>query len=278
MALVNGQIPISSLTTISGTSERVRSDLAAQTNALRLAFQARFNKPLNITDAYRSLSEQESIFFTRYTTNYSSSAKIDKRYYKGKNYWRKPGYSSAATPGQSNHGLGQAIDFGSNVAVLGSLEHTWMVQNGPRYGYSWPKLFQKAPYLEPWHFEAVFVPASSYSSSNPTPDPTPEPVHTISIDEVDMLIEVFYKHYFNRTPSNEDIIFWATTADSNNWGASALNTAFLNAKAEPGTVRVYYQRLLRRDPTDADIQFWANGTRTVQQVIDGIKASTEYKG
>lgn len=158
----NGKLPDADLGTIPGTTARVLVALVTQTAALRAAFHARFGKALTITSAYRTYAEQETLFRARYTWNYLASAKIDRRWWAGRYWWRKPGYASAATPGTSNHGLGQAIDWGSRVNVLGSDEQKWMVANAPRFGWVWPTLYRSAPYLEPWHFEGWAVQLAAY--------------------------------------------------------------------------------------------------------------------
>lgn len=59
-----------------------------------------------------------------------------------KNYWTsqgKPG--NAATPGTSNHGWGQAVDFN-----LTSAQSSWLAANAPRYGYARSS-------SESWHYD-----------------------------------------------------------------------------------------------------------------------------
>ena len=160
----NGQLPASDLAYIPGTSERVLASLLAQTVALRAAFAHRFGRALTVTDAYRTLAEQVAIFLARYTTSYAASAKIDRRVWNGRTWWRKPGFASAATPGTSVHGWARAIDFGSGVNILGSPEQKWMVANAPRFGWYWPTLYRSAPYLEPWHYEGTAVALASYAA------------------------------------------------------------------------------------------------------------------
>ena len=150
---VNGQLPASDLGYISGVGARVLLPLVTQTNALRAAFAKRFEKALTITDAYRPYSVQETIFRQRYTTNYSASAKLDRRWWLNQYWWRKAGFASAATPGTSNHGWGRALDFGAGVNALNSNEQKWMVANAPRFGWVWPSWARVHPYLEPWHYE-----------------------------------------------------------------------------------------------------------------------------
>lgn len=137
MAYANGRLPSSALGTIPGTSRKVLSALVPQTTALRAAFQSRFNKPLVVTDAYR---------------DYDAQVRVKKA--KG---WL------AATPGQSNHGWGQAIDFGSGVERFGTPEYNWMKANAPRFGWTHPAWAEpRGSKPEAWHWEAVVVPVSNY--------------------------------------------------------------------------------------------------------------------
>ena len=156
----NGQLPRDQLGNIPGTAQQVRKDLVTQTGALRAAFEKRFGKPLTITDSYRPYSVQERIFRQRYTTSWVTG--IDPRRWLGVTWWRLPGTAAASVPGTSNHGWGQAIDFGSGVNVGNSPEHRWMVENAPRFGWSWPLWARRSPMYEPWHFEATAVPVSNY--------------------------------------------------------------------------------------------------------------------
>ena len=160
----NGNLSDADLGTIPGTTARVLVALVPQTAALRAAFAHRFGKPLSVTSAYRTYAEQESLFRARFTTDYAASAKIDPRVWNGRTWWRRPGATSAATPGTSNHGWGRAIDWGSGVQTLGSAEHSWMVANAPLFGWWWPTQFRAAPYLEPWHFEGWAVQLASYTT------------------------------------------------------------------------------------------------------------------
>lgn len=142
MAVLNGRLPGALLATIPGTNKQLRSDLVPQTTALRTAFEKRFGKPLVITDAYRTYEEQVRL-------------KATKGVY-------------AATPGTSNHGLGQAIDFGSGVNVEGSAEYLWMRESAPRFGWTHPLWARdgnpRNGQQEPWHWEAVLVPVSNYQT------------------------------------------------------------------------------------------------------------------
>lgn len=137
MALLNGRLPASLLATIPGTGQRIRADLVPQTAALRSAFQARFGKSLVVTDGYRDYDAQVRV--------------------KAQKGWL------AATPGMSNHGLGQAIDFGSGVQSFSTAEYAWMKANAPRFGWTHPAWAEpRGSKPEPWHWEATVVPVSNY--------------------------------------------------------------------------------------------------------------------
>lgn len=191
----NGQIPLSARTTINN-GQTVLNALAPQTKALCAAFEKHFGKTLTITDGYRSLVAQIDAFQRNYTTFYESSAKIDKKWWNGKWWWRRLGRPSTAIPGNSNHGWGRALDLGSGVNTsLYTPEHKWMREHGPKFGWYHP-LWAHDParvYMhEPWHFEAeeVAVPVARYSSflsSVGVTAPTTSPVSPIlHVEEDDM--------------------------------------------------------------------------------------------
>lgn len=189
----NGLIPSSALGQIGTTGKYIRKDLVPQTNALRAAFQAHFGKPLNITDGYRSRALQETIFFQRYTPQSAGGGYYgDVRWYNGVRYVRKKGTAAAAVPGTSNHGWGQAIDFGSGVnSSLTSAEYRWMAANAPKYGWTHPAWARNASTLEPWHWEAILL--VSFPGSNTgggsinIPPVTPiDPINPIPVPEDDM--------------------------------------------------------------------------------------------
>lgn len=109
-------------------------------------------------DAYRSFSLQLATFLARYQpvsyAVYVATSNSQRRYYAygGSRYWKlRPGMSPSATPGQSNHGLGIAIDVGVLrgdgvvVGVQGSNAWQWLLANATKYGFSWEDQ------IEPWH-------------------------------------------------------------------------------------------------------------------------------
>lgn len=159
-AYPNGRLPASALAVIPGTSRRIRADLLPGVIALRAAFAAAFGKPLTITDAYRELAEQERIFFDRYYEARTGGGYYgDIRWYQGRRYVRRRGTASAATPGTSNHGWGQALDLGAGVNTsLTSAEYLWMRAHAPALGWTHPVWARRPAYLEPWHWEGTAVP------------------------------------------------------------------------------------------------------------------------
>jgi hypothetical protein len=172
MAL-SGMLAANQLRTITGTTRLVRFDLLAQTDALRTAFLAHFGKSLVVTDGYRSYQSQVDVFTARYTKTYLAGRPY--KVWNGERWYQRPGTAVAATPGTSNHGWAQAIDFGSGVNTsLTSPEFKWMAANAPRFGWTHPAWAKQAGTLEPWHWEATYVPPSSYAPVGPTP-PTPIP-------------------------------------------------------------------------------------------------------
>lgn len=122
----NGLIPQGMLCPLQQKGFSLRADATIAFVSLNEAYRQRFGKPMCVTDAYRSLAEQQSI------------------------YYRRPGF--AAVPGRSNHGLGLAVDLCGGVERSGSTEFVWMEKNSKRYGWFHPSWAYSNPF-EPWHWE-----------------------------------------------------------------------------------------------------------------------------
>ncbi|NEK57850.1 hydrolase [Geodermatophilus sabuli] len=123
----NGGIPAPALCSIA-RGHALRCDAAAGYAALAEAFTAAFERPLCITDSYRSLAAQVTAFRT------------------------KP--ALAAVPGTSNHGWALAIDLCGGVNVAGTPQSAWMAANAGRFGFvqpDWARPGGEKP--EPWHWE-----------------------------------------------------------------------------------------------------------------------------
>lgn len=94
----------------------------------------------------------------------------------------------AAYPGTSNHGLGVACDFGSNVDSWTSAEHLALERIGRPYGLRFPLRGNGQP-NEPWHGEidpllATTAPASS--GAVPYPNPT-DPIYEQDPDMLNII-------------------------------------------------------------------------------------------
>lgn len=125
----NGEIPTAALCPLWGAPDKaLRADAAAQFRDLSKAFAAQFGRPLCVTDAYRTRTEQVVVFA------------------------QKPGL--AARPGTSNHGWGTATDLCGGVQSFATVEHVWMLTHAGIYGWfhpSWAEPTGAKP--EPWHWE-----------------------------------------------------------------------------------------------------------------------------
>jgi LAS superfamily LD-carboxypeptidase LdcB len=122
-------IPAAALCAVSpGSAQRLRCDATVAFRLLNSAFAARFGRRLTVSDAYRSLAEQQQLHAV------------------------KP--ALAAVPGTSNHGWGLAADLAGGVEHFGTAEHQWMAANAPRFGWQHPEWArQGGSRPEPWHFE-----------------------------------------------------------------------------------------------------------------------------
>lgn len=123
----NGHLKDSELrdTVIGG---QLANKAARAADRLALAYATDFGRSLVATDTYRSRAAQEAVYAEK-------------------------GPGVAAKPGTSVHGLGEAIDFASEVDNFGSVSNVWMRRNSERYGWIWPGWAQKESRFEPWHYE-----------------------------------------------------------------------------------------------------------------------------
>ncbi|MGY1689555.1 NlpC/P60 family protein [Geodermatophilus sp. SYSU D01105] len=123
----NGGIPTGALCSIA-RGHALRCDAAAGYAAMAEAFAAAFDRPLCITDSYRSLAGQVTAFRT------------------------KP--QLAAVPGTSNHGWALAVDLCGGINVAGTPQSAWMAAHAGRFGFvqpDWARPGGEKP--EPWHWE-----------------------------------------------------------------------------------------------------------------------------
>ncbi len=122
----NGLIPKNLLCPIQQRGHLLRADAAIAFVSLNEAYKKQFGRDICVSDAYRTLAEQQSI------------------------YYRRPGL--AAVPGRSNHGLGLAVDLCGGVERFRSPQFNWLEKYGKRYGWIHPDWAYSSPF-EPWHWE-----------------------------------------------------------------------------------------------------------------------------
>ncbi|WP_395110571.1 D-alanyl-D-alanine carboxypeptidase family protein [Actinomadura sp. SCN-SB] len=122
----NGLIPAKYLCPLPQKGEQLRADAALAFYKLNAAYTRRFGREMCVTDSYRSLADQQRV------------------------YYQRPGF--AAVPGTSNHGKGQALDLCGGVQNAGTAQFNWLEANSRKYGWFHPSWAYSNPY-EPWHWE-----------------------------------------------------------------------------------------------------------------------------
>ncbi|GAA3133107.1 D-alanyl-D-alanine carboxypeptidase family protein [Streptosporangium carneum] len=122
----NGLIPKAYLCPLQQRGNELRGDAALAFISMNEAYKRRFGRPMCVTDSYRNLAEQQSV------------------------YYRRPGF--AAVPGRSNHGLGLAVDLCGGVERFRSAEFNWLEANSKKFGWMHPRWAYVSPF-EPWHWE-----------------------------------------------------------------------------------------------------------------------------
>jgi len=128
---------------------RLRADAAKSFDRLAAACVRRYGWVPRLTDSYRPLAVQEAIFRARYVRQATGAGYYgDVRRWNGVRYVRRRGFAAAAIPGQSNHGVGLAVDCtdlanaGFNgtryrqLIALGA-EYGWTNAEGRRVGEAW---------------------------------------------------------------------------------------------------------------------------------------------
>lgn|GEM_PF-855311 len=133
-----------------------------------------------VNSAYRSISEQETIF----NVNLESFKKVAKTYDEALSKTRQ----LVALPGYSEHHTGLSLDLFSingrhRNDFEGTKEQIWLIKNLHRFGFilRYPKdktLFTGCTY-EPWHIRYVGISLSTY------------------LNEYNLCLEEFYEKIFN---------------------------------------------------------------------------------
>lgn len=149
--LSNGKLPDGFLVA-TDIGVKLEPNAARAFNALNAAASANRFK-LRATGGYRSYERQEALFLERYTTEKLEGRPIKN--WNSKTYYQKPGTAMAATPGNSNHGLGLAVDLAeendgdSGVESVSTALVTWLCANASRFGIS------AEDQSEVWHWRYV---------------------------------------------------------------------------------------------------------------------------
>ncbi len=154
--VTNGKLDASLLREV-GPSGRLHY-IAARAFLALVAAAARAGIPLTYTygGTYRTYQQQVDLFLRRYVDHYDPKITTTSyKWWNGKRWYKRIGVAAAATPGTSNHGWGLAIDTALDrepedgldpadaVSITPAL--TWMINNAPRFGFSWELQ------SEPWH-------------------------------------------------------------------------------------------------------------------------------
>ncbi len=172
-----GMVPTELLTTVAGGG-RLHHLTARKWNAM-VAAAARDGFTLTYSGqqaCLRTLVEQGVLWRLRCTT--TPLAGRPTRQWNGQTWWLLPGVAWPARPGESNHGLGIAIDAALyNYSAAASTALTgpalaWLKANAWVYGFTWE--YHDAPQPEPWHVRDVtgdVIPSAVYHFEQPNPPP-----------------------------------------------------------------------------------------------------------
>lgn len=134
--------------------------------------------------AYRSLEQQNAFFFDRFTRAYLPGR--PRRWHLGDWWYLKIGRASAATPGRSNHGEGNAIDV-SGLGWFGSARYRQFEQVASEYGWN---NTEGRGIQEPWHwcYEQNYDRGNYNTPAQPArPAPAPieeDPLSQITLDQI----------------------------------------------------------------------------------------------
>lgn len=154
----------------------------AQVRALVLRDYGWLPMPTSAADCYRPYHIQERIFRARYTTSWVTGQ--DPRSWQGQTWWRIPGNASAATPGKSNHGWGNAVDV-TGLGGFRGLRFTQFAVVARSLGWS---NAEGASIDEPWHWVYIGTPGN-VSNPGGNVGTLPE-VPDLDLDPIEPILEV----------------------------------------------------------------------------------------
>lgn len=143
-----------------GSTGWMHHTAADQLEALAADAKTATGCDLSSIGMFRTLAVQEAGFFRSYVNKYDPMVcqLRHQRIYRGQRWWLRRDTTPKATPGESDHGDGLAIDVAYwNGSTRLNIRHrtarplwTWLVANATRYGYSWayPNEGTDDPHLE----------------------------------------------------------------------------------------------------------------------------------
>jgi LAS superfamily LD-carboxypeptidase LdcB len=130
----NGELPPSKLVDVfNGNGKRIGrlNRPAARAWAAMVAAATADGVVLDATDTYRDRATQDRLWNERYDhTDHGKGG----RTCGGEHRFLKPGMATAACPGTSNHGWGNAVDDKNQTPKAGL---TWLEANAVRFGWEW---------------------------------------------------------------------------------------------------------------------------------------------
>lgn len=80
-------------------------------------------RPTDGASAVRTVAQQIALFLRHYTPFYNKNS--ERRFYKGKTWYRKTNSPAVAVPGTSNHGRGDTVDFSNLGGFNGARYAQW---------------------------------------------------------------------------------------------------------------------------------------------------------
>lgn len=153
--ILNGRLPATMLATIPwAPGVRVTHAVLVDLVAMNAAYRTEFGRDLVINEGYRDLATQVA---------YKARTKLPRSDPR----W----LGSAATPGTSKHGWGEAVDFGK-VGGFDSETYAWLEANAARFGFYQPPQYREGgAHPEFWHWEH---PSDTAVTQRSTPTPAQE--------------------------------------------------------------------------------------------------------
>jgi D-alanyl-D-alanine carboxypeptidase len=149
----NGELPARLLANLKPYGQLFRPAARAYLDLVEAG--ARDGFTFSHVGAYRSLTQQVSLFKTRYSRKPTGRVPQVTRVWNGDVWYLKKGMAPAASPGKSNHGYGLAIDICEIVnkkpVSLGPDARKWLLANAERYGWCWEVADPYNPNFELWH-------------------------------------------------------------------------------------------------------------------------------